>query len=77
LEGATGELVARPNAVIGSHQHNATGCLPRGARQCVARIYAGMGIEPPGSTPEQLEAYLQAEIPKRARAVKRGGLQPQ
>jgi tripartite-type tricarboxylate transporter receptor subunit TctC len=38
---------------------------------------AGMGIEPLGSSPEQLGAYVQAEIPKWAKAVKAAGIQPQ
>jgi tripartite-type tricarboxylate transporter receptor subunit TctC len=40
----------------------------------VRERYAGMGVEPTGSTPEQAAAYLKSEIDKYARVVKAIGL---
>ena len=37
---------------------------------------ARMGIEPASSSPEELAAYIQAEIPKWAKVVKAAGIQP-
>jgi tripartite-type tricarboxylate transporter receptor subunit TctC len=40
----------------------------------VRERYAGMGVEPTGSTPEQAAAYLKSEIDKYAKVVKAIGL---
>jgi tripartite-type tricarboxylate transporter receptor subunit TctC len=40
----------------------------------VRERYAGMGVEPAGSTPEQADAYLRSETGKYAKVVKAIGL---
>jgi tripartite-type tricarboxylate transporter receptor subunit TctC len=40
----------------------------------VRERYAGMGVEPAGSTPEQADAYLKSETGKYAKVVKAIGL---
>jgi tripartite-type tricarboxylate transporter receptor subunit TctC len=63
--------VATPKDIVARLNREAVKAL---AASDVRERYAGMGVDPTGSTPEQAAAYLKSETDKYAKVVKAIGL---